>query len=68
MRREELLAAIKSEPEALVELVLSLMAPIEELERQANRSSRNSSLPPSGDSSDARKERPKKSSGRRQGG
>jgi transposase len=68
VRREELLAAIERDPEAVVELVLSLMARIEELERQANRSSRNSSLPPSGDSSDARKERPKKSSGRRQGG
>jgi transposase len=68
VRREELLAAIERDPEAVVELVLSLMARIEELERQASRSSRNSSLPPSGDSSDARKERPKKSSGRRQGG
>lgn len=68
MRREELLAAIERDPEAVVELVVSLMARIEDLERQANRSSRNSSLPPSGDSPDARKERPKKSSGRRQGG
>lgn len=69
MRREELRAAIERDPEAIVDLVLSLMARVEELERQIGRSSRNSSLPPSRDSPQARKERPKKKgSGRRQGG
>jgi len=69
VRREELRAAIERDPEAIVDLVLSLMARVEELERQIGRSSRNSSLPPSCDSSEARKERPKKKgSGRRQGG
>ena len=69
MRREELRAAIERDPEAVIDLVLSLMARVEELEREIGRSSRNSSLPPSRDSSDARKARPKKKgSGRRQGG
>ncbi|MGH3848316.1 MAG: DUF6444 domain-containing protein, partial [Pseudonocardiaceae bacterium] len=35
------------------------VARMEELERQAGRSSRNSSLPPSRDSADARRARPK---------
>ncbi len=69
MRREELRAAIERDPEAVIDLVLSLMARVEELERQIGRNSRNSSLPPSRDSPDARKARPKKKgSGRRQGG
>ncbi len=68
MRREDLRAAIERDPEAVVDLVLSLVARVEELERQIGRSSRNSSLPPSRDSPDARKARPKKSSGRSQGG
>ena len=41
---------------------------MEELERQLGRNSRNSSLPPSRDSPEARKQRPKKRSERRQGG
>jgi transposase len=69
VRREELRAAIERDPEAIVDLVLSLMARVKELEQQIGRSSRNSSLPPSRDSSEARKERPKKKgAGRRQGG
>jgi transposase len=57
------------DPEAIVDLVLSLMARVEELERQLGRNSRNSSLPPSRDSQQAREERPKKKgSGRSQGG
>jgi transposase len=68
VQREELGAAIERDPEAVIDLVLSLMARVEDLERQLGRNSRNSSLPPSRDSSDARKARPKKSSGRRQGG
>ena len=60
---------MERDPEAVVDLVLSLMARVEELERQIGRNSRNSSLPPSRDSPDARKERPKKKgSGRSQGG
>jgi transposase len=68
VRREELRAAIERDPDAIVDLVLSLMARVEELERQLGRNSRNSSLPPSRDSSDTRNARPKKRSGRRQGG
>src|SRR5450755_2007675 len=69
VRREELRAAIERDPEAVVDLVLSLMARVEELERQIGRNSRNSSLPPSRDSPDARKERrKKKESDRSQGG
>ena len=69
MRRDELRTAIERDPEAVIDLVLSLMARVEELERQVGRSSRNSSLPPSRDSPEARKERPKKkASGRKQGG
>lgn len=45
-----------------------LVARVEDLERQLGRSSRNSSLPPSRDSPEVRKSRPKKRSGRRQGG
>jgi len=69
VRREELRAAIERDPGAVIDLVLSLMARVEELERQIGRNSRNSSLPPSRDSPDARKARPKKKgSGRSQGG
>ncbi len=69
MRRGELRAAIERDPEAVIDLVLSLMARVEELERQVGRNSRNSSLPPSRDSPQQRKERPKKKgSGRSQGG
>ncbi len=69
MRREEFRAAIERDPEAVIDLMLSLIARVEDLERQIGRNSRNSSLPPSRDSPDARKTRPKKKgSGRRQGG
>ena len=54
--------------EAQAARIAELVARVEELERQAGRSSRNSSLPPSRDSPDARKQRPKKQSGRKQGG
>jgi len=68
VRRGELRAAISRDPEVVIDLVLSLMARVEELEREIGRSSRNSSLPPSRDSPDARKVRPKKKgSGRGQG-
>jgi transposase len=69
VRREQLRAAIDRDPEAVVDLVLSLMARVEELERELRRNSRNSSLPPSRDSPAARGQRPgRKGSGRRQGG
>ena len=45
-----------------------LVARVQELEREAGRDSRNSSLPPSRDSPAARKRRPAKKSGRSQGG
>jgi len=69
VRREELRAAIGRDPEDVIDLVISLMTRVEELERQIGRNSRNSSLPPSRDSPAERKQRPKKKgSGRSQGG
>ena len=82
MRRDEIDLVCRSGPEAVAALIAAqaaridelvaanalLAARVEELEREAGRSSRNSSLPPSRDSPDARQERPKKRSGRRQGG
>jgi transposase len=69
VRREELRLATERDPQAVIDLVLSFMARVEELERQIGRNSRNSSLPPSRDSPDAREARPKKKgSGRSQGG
>jgi transposase len=68
--RDAVVALIEAQAGRIDELVASngaLAARVEELERQAGRSSRNSSLPPSRDSPDARKQRPKKQSGRRQG-
>jgi len=53
----------------VVAALLELSGRLEELERQMGRSSRNSSMPPSRDSPEQRKERPKKKgSGRSQGG
>jgi transposase len=69
--REAVAALIAAQAARIDELVAAnalLAARVEELERQAGRSSRNSSLPPSRDSPDARKQRPKKRSQRRQGG
>ena len=75
MRREELRAAIDRDPDAIVELVMTLSASVaalrvevDELKRQLGRDSHNSSLPPSRDSPAARAKRPKKGSGRKQGG
>jgi transposase len=75
VRREEIDLVYRSGPEAAAALIAAqaarieeLVARVEELERQAGRSSRNSSLPPSRDSPDARTQRPKKRSERRQGG
>ena len=75
MRRDEVRAAIDRDPEAIVELVMTLTASVaalraevDELKRQLGRDSRNSSLPPSRDSSAARAKRPRKGSGRKQGG
>jgi transposase len=69
--RDAVVALIEAQAARIDELVASnvaLAARVEELERQAGRSSRNSSLPPSRDSADARRQRPKKRSGRKQGG
>jgi transposase len=55
--------------EAQAERIDQLVARVDELERQIGRNSRNSSLPPSRDSPQDRKARPrKKGSGRSQGG
>lgn len=69
--RDAVVALIEAQSARIDELVASnggLAGRVEELERQAGRSSRNSSLPPSRDSPDARKDRPTKRSGRKQGG
>lgn len=69
--RDAVIALIEAQAARIDELVAlngTLVARVEELERQAGRSSRNSSLPPSRDSPDAREQRPKKHSGRKQGG
>jgi len=75
VRRDEIELVWAAGHDAVVTLIEAqatrideLVARMEELERQAGRSSRNSSLPPSRDSPDARKQRPKKQSGRKQGG
>jgi transposase len=76
VRRDEIDLVYRSGPDAVAAVIAAqaarineLIARVEELERQIGRSSRNSSLPPSRDSSDARKARPrKKGSGRSQGG
>lgn len=75
MRRDEIELVWAAGHDAVVALIEAqatrideLVARLEELERQAGQSSRNSSLPPSRDSPDARKARPKKQSGRKQGG
>jgi transposase len=62
--RDAVIGLIEAQAARIDELVVR----VEELERDAGRSSRNSSLPPSRDSPQARKERPKKRSGRKQGG
>lgn len=69
--RDAVLALVEAQAARIDELVAAnaaLAVRLEELERQTGRSSRNSSLPPSRDSPDARKQRPKKQSGRKQGG
>lgn len=69
--RDAVVALIEAQAARIDELVAAnaaLAVRLEELERRAARSSRNSSLPPSRDSPDARKQRPKKQSGRKQGG
>ena len=54
---------------AQAEQIALLQAEVEELKRRLGRDSRNSSLPPSRDSAEARNKRPaKKRSGRKQGG
>jgi transposase len=75
VRREDIDLVYASGPDAVAALIAAqvarideLVARVQELERQLGRSSRNSSLPPSRDSPDARESRPKKQSGRRQGG
>jgi transposase len=75
VRRDEIELVWAAGHDAVVALIEAqatrideLVARLEELERLAGRSSRNSSLPPSRDSPDARKARPKKQSGRKQGG
>lgn len=76
MRRDQIealyaagLDAVVAVIEAQAERIDQLVARVDELEREIGRNSRNSSLPPSRDSPDARKARPrKKGSGRSQGG
>ena len=68
-RREQLREAIRSNPDAVVDLILSLQKRIEELEARLKMNSRNSSKPPSSDG--LNKPSPKslrKKSGRTTGG
>jgi len=67
VRRDELRASIDRDPDAIVELVMTLTASVaalrvevDELKRQLGRDSHNSSLAPSRDSPAARAKRPKK--------
>lgn len=69
VQRSQVAALIENDPAGAVELIMGLLARVEELERRIGRSSRNSSLPPSRDSPEQRSQRPrKKASGRKQGG
>jgi len=68
VRREEIRAAIERDPDAIVELIIGLMAEVEELKRRLGQNSENSSLPPSKDLPDARKVRRRQRSGRKPGG
>lgn len=75
MRRDEVRAAIERDPEAVVDLVMGLVATVSslrdeiaEFKRRVGRSSSNSSLPPSGDPPQAPKRPARKPSGRRPGG
>jgi transposase len=76
MQRELIDAACRSGPDAVAALleaqaarIAELTAEVEELKRLIGRNSNNSSMPPSRDSPQARKERSKKkASGRKQGG
>lgn len=75
MRREEIHAAIERDPEVVVDLVLSLMARVEQLTAEIAefklrlaQSSRNSSRPPSSDPPEAPKRSERKRSGRKPGG
>lgn len=75
VQRDEVRAAIDRDPEAVVDLVMTLTASlaalraeVDELKRPLGRDSRNSSLPPSRDSPTSRAKRARKRSGRRQGG
>lgn len=60
--------AVKALFAAQAERIAVLEAEIVQLKRLIGRSSQNSSLPPSRDSAQAREQRPKKRSGKRQGG
>lgn len=60
--------AIGRDPEAVVDLLLSLMAEVEELKRRLGQNSGNSSQPPSSDPPQASKRAGRKPSGRKPGG
>lgn len=57
MRRAELEELIERDPGAVVELVLALMAEVEEFKRRLDQNSSNSSKPPSSDSPMSRQQR-----------
>ncbi|WP_249011260.1 DUF6444 domain-containing protein [Conexibacter sp. DBS9H8] len=68
MKREELREAIGRDPESVIDLVFSLMAKVEELERRLAQNSSNSSRPSSSDPPDAPKRPARKRSGKKRGG
>lgn len=68
MRREEIRAEIGRDPEAVIDLVVSLVAEVEELKRRLGQNSSNSSRPPSSDPPQAPKRSGRERSGRGRGG
>ena len=49
MKRDELRKLLERDPEAILDLIETLFARIEELERRLNKDSKNSNRPPSSD-------------------
>ena len=67
LERDEILALIQTDPEAIVTIIQTLEKRIADLERQLNMNSRNSSRPPSTDGF-KRPQKKRKKTGKRPGG
>jgi transposase len=68
VRREEIRAELGRDPEGVIDLVVSLLAEVEELKRRLGQDSSNSSRPPSSDPPQTPKRSGRKGSGRKPGG